>query len=141
MRWSKLKQRIESGFAAALAQRVQFHTTRYRNAHDGMGRSWITIDEAEIINMQHLTGEAAYENPKRFEKGVFTAYDLPTSMREFLNMNIEDAIDSDNPLIRAMAVIDRRLGKRRVQSLNASAETFPVDVLIRLRQESARNDA
>ena len=91
--------------------------------------------------MQHLAGEAANEAPERFEKGVFTAYDLPTSMREFLNMNIDDAMDSSNPLIRAIAVIDRRLGKRRVQLLDASTETFPVDVLIRLRQESAKIDA
>ncbi|MDA7859055.1 hypothetical protein N9B05_04470 [Mariniblastus sp.] len=139
MRWSKLKQLIESGFAPEIAGRVQFHTTRYRNAHDAMGRSWITLDDVEIANMQHLSGAAANEHPDRIENGIFTAYDLPNSMRQYLNMNIDEALSSDNPLIRAMAVIDRRLGKRRVQLLDAATETFPVNTLIHLRQNAEEN--
>ena len=140
MRWSKLKQRIEAGFARELSGRVQFCTTRYRNAHDGMGRSWITVDGEEIANMQHLAGEAACESSDSFEDGVFTAYDLPIAMRQFLNMSIDDALASSNPLIRAIAVIDRRLGKRRVQLLDASAENSPVDVLIDLRQAAIKSN-
>ena len=140
MRWSKLKQQIELRLAPELAGRIKFHTTRYRNAHDGMGRSWITLDDAEIISMQHLGGEGANENPDRFENGVFTAYDLPISMQQFLSMNIDDALVSENPLVRAMAVIDRRLGKRRVQLLDATSEISPVNTLIRLRQQIAADD-
>ena len=79
MRWSKLKQQIELRLAPEFAGRIKFHTSRYRNAHDGMGRSWITLDDVEVISMQHLGGEDANENPDRFEDGVFTAYDLPIS--------------------------------------------------------------
>lgn len=139
MRWSKLKQQIESGLAADVAGRVQFHTTRYRNAHDNMGRSWITVDGVEILNMQHLSGPSSSEHPDQHKNGVFTAYDLPNAMSQFLNMNIDDALSSANPLIRAIAVMDRRAGKRRIQLLDPSSETFPVTTFIRLRQTESDN--
>ncbi|MDB4564749.1 hypothetical protein N9099_02290 [Mariniblastus sp.] len=135
MRWSKLKQMIESGLAAEVSGRISFHTTRYRNAHDGMGRSWITVDDVEIINMHHLSGPAASEGPDRLEHGVFAAYDLPVAMTQFLNMNIDAALASNNPLIRALAVVDRRTGQRRIQSMDSVEEVFPVNAFISLRQE------
>jgi hypothetical protein len=139
MRWSKLKQRIESGFAPEIAERVEVHTTRYRRAHDGAGRSWITVDGAEIINMDMLSGEL-FPFETRAACGRYAAYDLPNSMRAFLNMNIGDALQSQNPLIRALAVIDRRIGKRRIQLLDPSTETSPVAEFIRLRQSVAMED-
>ena len=135
MKWSKLKQTIESGLAIDVADRICFHSTRYRNAHDGMGRSWITVDDVEIGSMQHLSGPAASEDPDRLDNGVFTAYYLPLAMRQFLNMNIDDALCSENPLIRAIAVVDRRTGKRRIQLLDPMEEIFPVNSMIRLRLE------
>ena len=139
MKWSKLKQTIESGLATDVAERICFHTTRYRNAHDAVGRSWITVDGVEIANMQHLNGPAASENPDRLENGVFTAYDLPLAMRQFLNMSIDEALCSENPLIRAIAVVDRRTGKRRIQLLDPLEEIFPVNSMIRLRLEGSNN--
>ena len=140
MQWSKLKQQIESGLAVDVADRIQFHTTRYRKSHDGMGRSWITLDDVEILNMQHLSGPSSSEHPGQHESGVFTAYDLPNAMRQFLNINIDDALLSTNPLIRALAVIDRRTGKRRIQLMDPSSEVFPVNTFIRLRQTNTEND-
>jgi len=125
--------------AADLHKRIRFHTTRYRNAHDGMGRSWITVDDVEIMNMQHLSGSAASEDSERHASGVFTAYDLPMAMREFLNMGIDVALSSENPLIRALAVVDRRTGNRRLKLLNPEEEVFPVDALLRLRLESSNS--
>ena len=139
MKWSKLKQKIESKLAAGVAGRIQFHTTRYRNAHDQMGRSWIAVDGIEIANMHHLSGQAAFENTDRQQHGVFTAYDLPDAMMEFLNMKIDAALTSENPLIRALAIVDRRTGKRRIQLMDAENESFPVNIFIRLRQENGEN--
>lgn len=140
MKWSKLKKKLESTLAANVAGRIQFHTTRYRQAHDQMGRSWITVDGTEITNMQHLSGAAAAESPSRVHAGVFAAYDLPEAMAEFLNMSIDSALVSENTLIRALAVVDRRTGKRRIQSMTPSEEVFPVNEFIRLRQTNLECD-
>jgi hypothetical protein len=50
MQWSKLKARVESFFAPAVAGRVELRTTNYRHVHDGAGRGWITIDGREVYN-------------------------------------------------------------------------------------------
>jgi len=139
MKWSKLKRLVESNLAADVADRIRFHTTRYRGAHDGMGRSWITLDGSEIMNMQHLSGSAALENTDRHQSGVYTAYDLPDAMAEFLTISIDDALVSKNPLIRALGVVDRRTGKRRIQLMDPCQEPFPVNEFIRLRRQKSEN--
>ena len=139
MKWSKLKRQIESNLATDVSDRIKFHTTRYRGAHDGMGRSWITLDGSEIMNMQHLSGAAALENPDRHQNGVYTACDLPDAMAVFLNLSIDDALTSKNPLIRALGIVDRRTGKRRIQLMDPSQEPFPVNEFIRLRQRTSEN--
>jgi hypothetical protein len=56
MRWSKLKQLIESAFAEDVRRRVQLWTTRYERAGDRYGRSWITIDGQQVISMCDYKG-------------------------------------------------------------------------------------
>src|SRR4051812_28421733 len=50
MKWSKLKQQVESMFAESVRGRVALWTTRYEKAHDRFGRSWITVDGREIVS-------------------------------------------------------------------------------------------
>lgn len=51
MRWSKLNQLVEDRMADSLQRRVEVHNARYRHAHDGEGRGWITVDKREVANM------------------------------------------------------------------------------------------
>ena len=39
---------------------------------------------------------------------------------EYINLNIDDAFSSDNPIIKSFAVLDKRLGKRRLKLINKS---------------------
>lgn len=55
MRWSKLKQKIEDGFADSVRGRVEVWSTRYRTAHDQEGEGWITIDRTRVHSMGTLT--------------------------------------------------------------------------------------
>lgn len=48
MRWSKVKQRIEAGFAPSVQGRVEVWQTRYHRAHDSDGEGWITLDGRNI---------------------------------------------------------------------------------------------
>ena len=147
MRWSKLKQQVESMFADGVRGRVELRTTRYEKAHDRYGRSWITVDGHEIVNMSNYLpcGDSAVDgHPGRFEAGVFAGYDLPAAMREYLSLSIDRALDSPNPLVRALAVLDRRAGRRRLARVDAVKEVPVVRELLALRraQEKAeRNGA
>ena len=125
MRWSKLEQQVEAMFADGVRGRVEVRTTRYAKAHDRFGRSWITVDGREVANMSNYLAcgdEIADGNPARFDAGVFAGYDLPNAMREYLGLSIDDAIASPNPLVRALAVLDRRAGERRLARIDAAKE-------------------
>jgi hypothetical protein len=137
MRWSKLKQRVEAMFADGVRGRVELRTTRYEKAHDRFGRSWITVDGREVVNMCNWLAcdEAVADgNPARFDAGVFAGYDLPLAMREYLMLSIDAAIASPNPLIRALAVLDRRAGKHRLARIDPAHEVSIVRVLLTVRR-------
>jgi hypothetical protein len=137
MRWSKLKQQVEAMFADEVRGRVALWTTRYEKAHDRFGRSWITVDGREIVNMCNYLrcgGSIADGNPDRFAAGVFAGYDLPMAMREYLRLSIDAAIASPNPLVRVLAVLDRRAGARRLARLNPDVDAPVVRELLNLRR-------
>jgi hypothetical protein len=137
MRWSKLKQQVEAMFAEGVRGRVELRTTRYAKAHDRFGRSWITVDGHEVANMSNYLpcGDSVADgNSARFEVGVFTGYDLPLAMREYLALSIDAAIASPNPLIRALAVLDRRAGERRLRRINPAKEVLLVRELLAVRR-------
>jgi hypothetical protein len=137
MRWSKLKQQVEAMFADSVRGRVELRTTRYGKAHDRFGRSWITVDGQEVANMSNYLAcgaSIADGNPDRFEAGVFAGYDLPLAMREYLALSIDAAIASPNPLIRALAVLDRRAGERRLARIDPGKETPLVKELLAVRR-------
>jgi hypothetical protein len=112
-------------------------TTRYEKAHDRFGRSWITVDGREVANMSNYLpcgNSVADGHPDRFNAGVFAGYDLPLAMREYLVLSIDDAIASPNPLIRALAVLDRRVGERRLARIDPASEVPIVRELLALRR-------
>lgn len=51
------------------------------------------------------------------EKGIFAQYDFFEAVKAFLNSPIEESLKSDNPIIKSLAVIDKRIGKRTLSKL------------------------
>jgi hypothetical protein len=147
MNWSRLKSQVESRFSDKVKGRVELRSTRYRRAHDQDGRAWITIDKKEIINMSTvrawgLAFWAAYhysrvEHPNDPDAGhrgwdpakenlhkqsIFWQTDLGQAMFDYLNLSMREILASDNILIRALGMLDARLGKRRALALDVENE-------------------
>lgn len=139
MMWSKLKSRIEAGFADCVRGRVEVWSTRYRRAHDEAGEGWITIDKTRVHSMGTLSfytaqylraaqGPAAEsltanERWKKAEdalaaEGILPLYGFNNALFEYLNLSIEDVLASDQMMIRAFGMFDKRLGKRRLLALD-----------------------
>jgi hypothetical protein len=140
MRWSKLKQRTEAMFADGVRGRVGLWTTRYHDARHYfglVGRGWITIDGRPIANMHKYLvapgGIFSDGHPGRFKAGIFSGWDLPLAAKQYLTLSIDDAFASENTLVRALAVLDRRAGRRRLAGLNPSDEIPLVAELLRFR--------
>lgn len=162
MRWSKIKANLDELRAPSLVGRLELYSTRYRHAHDDAGRAWVTFDGAEILNFSDLSFEREYyglahdirriNDPQKQSraalweaydharhvtqaKGNIARFDFAAAAVQYLTLTIDQALDSDHPLIRAFAIIDRRIGKRRLRALaQARSKEHPVvDKLLEVR--------
>lgn len=142
MRWSKLKSEIESGFCESLKKRISINSTTYGACT--CGHAWITMDKQVIANFctrafwntgpkldekkgRFVTGEIPEGKNKKYENqyvdyGELSRQDVHKACWEFLHkLNIDEALISDDPLIQTLSVIDKRLGKRRLQTLGVDS--------------------
>lgn len=165
MHWSKAKQLAESYFAPSMKRRVSLHSTKYRRADDGLGRGWITIDGEEAWNFctyRYYLGEQRLEGERRNApknltdvsagsdessgggiaktleaEGVMHQGYFEAAVRSYPLSSIEGLIQSDNTVHRALAMLDRRLGKRRLGAMSfADSESRLVVGLFLLRCEA-----
>lgn len=159
MKWTKLKSTIESRFAKSVRGRVEIWTTAYRKPDSVTGRGWITLDGEQIVNfgtalswlkhgayfhessntvcLKHPEVRAEERSPSNLiEEGEFSRFDLHLACWESLNMSIDDQLQSRNPLIRSLAVLDRRVGTRRLQKIDDEGEHPLVRFFIHLRRQT-----
>jgi hypothetical protein len=142
MHWSKLKQQVEGRFAESVTGRVELRLTSYRHAHDGNGRGWITVDGVEVANLcywrSNLEGEYVPEpglvrrwildddGMRRDDRtnlsGVMSPEVYTQTLMHYLSQSIDEALQSPNYLTKALAMLDRRLGKRRLGALEFGPE-------------------
>ena len=88
---------------------------------------------------QRADYHAAYDAAREVTaaKGNFAGWDFTVAARRFLSLSIEDALASDDPLIRALAMLDRRVGKVRLRRLVEDKVENPVVLeLLRVRCEA-----
>jgi len=135
MRWSKLKARVKERICPELRQRVDFHATSYRHSHDEAEKVWVTIDGVRLATYswyQKQFGPAERDDrgrlvrrnsfmPVALPKGdpawdktakMHLPQDFGDAMRVYLDLKIQEALKSPDPIVRAFALIDRRCGKR-----------------------------
>ena len=120
MAWSRLKSKIEERFAASLRKRVTIHITSYHDAGWLEGRGWLLIDGTEL--------PLASTQPYGVERAP-GQHDRPSfhqALADYLDLSISHAIASKDPMQRGLAMIDRRLGRRRFEALQLSPEEHPV---------------
>ena len=140
MKWSKLKKLTQDRFDDSLKGRVTLNSTRYGNCT--CGHAWLCLDGTVIANFC----TRAYWNRKYYDyeqecywhsivtdeesrryMGQYVEYgeqsrqDFYRSCWLFVHeLNIDQSLASSNPMIQSLAVIDRRLGKRRLQSIDTN---------------------
>ena len=148
MQWSKLKARVKEFICPELKDRIDFHLTSYRKSHDGADKIWITLDGEKVFTCNHYAYEFGerelvgsegknLEGAKDFlnENEIHKPKEFGDSMRNYLDMPIEEALQSANPFIKAFALIDRRTGNRTIEKLQISdSEHTLVKVFYNLRK-------
>lgn len=137
MRWSKLKKRIEENFAVNLKSRISIHSTAYGNC--SCGHAWLTVDGEVIANFctrahynRYMYGHeendrgVSPDEEKKYkgqyvEYGELSRQDVYEACWDYIHeLSIDEALLSDDPLIQALAVLDKRVGKRRFTKIRES---------------------
>ena len=156
MRWSQLKLRVEQKFATSLRGRVELFQTVYRRASHDSGEVWIAIDgkrsfswgemsafreEAKTYLKLRRAGLRALElnragRDSMQERGILFRWNINVLLLQSLSFTIEAALKHKSPLIRGLAVLDRRCGKRRLLMMIDNNEHPFVRVMLELRREA-----
>ena len=134
MRWSKVKKLVEDSFAESVKKRVQIYSTHYQCS---CGRGWITIDAEELVDLSTMLSSMIYrcvyheasnvpypKHPavsddertpnKLIEDGEFSRFDLHIACWDYLHQSVKDSLESKNPLIKSLAVLNAKVGKGRL---------------------------
>lgn len=64
--------------------------------------------------------------------GQYDDYEAIADLEAYLSLTIDDALASPSPLVRALAMVDRRIGKRRLRSMRVGQEEHPLVTLLYL---------
>ena len=145
--WSGIRNKLENDYLCpALRGRIQYFATSYwEESHDQTGRAAIRLDGVEVLRSNYYAYEQNYWNryqalrregvgeddPKApfrlahegtLNDGCFDNGFFYEAFHEFDNQSIEKSLVSANPLVRIFALLDRRLGKRRLLALEESME-------------------
>ena len=135
--WSGARKKLEEDYLCpALRGRVRYFATTYRESHDQEGRAAILVDGEEILKSNYF----AYDGPfwrtyytseekdahsveqNILDKGLFDQRVFYAAFQEFDNQSIEASLTSEHPIVRIFALLDRRLGKRRLIALEVAME-------------------
>ncbi|WP_185230346.1 SF0329 family protein [Teredinibacter franksiae] len=154
MKWTKLKKNVESFFSEKVKGRVELRAASYNGTHDNDGRGYITVDGKEVWNMCTLSYyskehekilkqlDAGAENicdaqikgiAELDKEGTYSQWGYYNHLQDYCSYSIDLSLVSDVPLIKSLAMLDSRVGKRRLKSLDVSSDHEMVVYFFNLR--------
>ncbi len=129
--WSGIKAKLENEYLAeSLRGRIQYFATTYRESHDREGRAAILCDGKEILRGEYYNKFAPLWEYKDIDdtalrEGAFDQRSFYEAFAEFDNQSIDKSLQSDNLLVRIFAILDRRVGKRRLLAMKGDISVQP----------------
>ena len=157
--WSKIRHKLANDYLAdSLKNHIQYFATSYSKCPDHEGRAAILLDGQQIIAgsyCEQWSKASLLPDDETLEKRLH--YEFPfmdnTALKysqfdqrcfyqafyEFDNQSIEKSLASQNLLVRILAVLDRRVGKRTLirikENIGSEPEIFRVFFNIRIKAE------
>ena len=135
--WSGIRKKLENTYLAeCLRGRIQYFATSYSKSPDHEGRAAIRLDGKEIISgcywnnwskahlfpkdetyQRRMQMEFAFMDDTALKLGIFDQRCFYNAFQTFDNQSIEDSLASEDLIVRIFAVLDRRVGKRRLLAM------------------------
>lgn len=143
--WSGARKKLEQDYLApSLRGHIQYYVTSYSRSPDHSGTAAIRLDGAELLRGSYWNfwlkadefpvGTSYSErlslvwdapNETSLALGAFDEATFYNAFNAFENQSIEASLASENLLVRIFAVLDRRLGKRRLLAMRESIGQEP----------------
>ncbi len=144
--WTKIRHKLEQEYLAeSLRGRLTYFVTAYHGTHDGdEGRAAIRLDGAEILKSNYYERMEAQlrhyysTEPSRrdtnvwrqsaneaIHDGTFYQRDFYFAFSVFDSQSITDSLYSENMLVRMLAILDRRVGKRTLEKIRSIIGELP----------------
>lgn len=143
--WSAMRKKLESEYLAeSLRGRLRYFATTYRRSHDREGRIAILLDGCEILQSNYYARWTARCEAERMliaageteniwersweaatEAGEFNENDFYRAFGIFDSQSISESLTDDNALVRMLALLDRRTGKRTLGKLRNTMRSEP----------------
>lgn len=154
-KWSNLKKRVESFFASSVAGVVELRAVSYNRAHDHDGRGYITVNGVEVWDMCTLKYypkevEKVYEQlgngasdigsaqtagiAELDREGTHSQFGFYRLLDQYCSNSIDTSLASEIPLIKCLALLDARTGKRRLKKITVDDEHEMVRYFYKLRR-------
>lgn len=155
--WSAMRKYLERDMLApSLRGRVRYSCAKFPQT-DEQGRFGIHVDGEpwKYFSMENIAG-SAWDGAKPFDRqrywngywrvkreiplsdrSEFDDEEFADALAKYRSMPIGDALNSENPIVRLFAILDRRVGKRTLakQCLSAQPPWLRPFYLLRLRGE------
>lgn len=96
---------------------------KYKNKLNVPRRFW---NGKEVENDFENRQVENYIDEIRLEEGIFDVWQFTDAVELFLSTSIECSLSSSNPLVRLLAIVDRRVGKRTLKKIMESTSAQPI---------------
>lgn len=141
--WSSLNKWLGECLCDELKDRITYFLTQYHKVHNSYGRAAIRLDGKELVcfswiercRQEYDVSEKHLEDPSlKFDEiydamkakwdgaGTYCEMDFLDAVLHFRNLSIPDALNSDDYLIRILAILDQRVGKRTLRKISESGD-------------------
>lgn len=140
--WSSLNNQLTDFLCNDLKNRISYFLTRYHKVHNSYGRAAILLDGKELVcfswiesyRREQILREAHEKNGVRWdyytpemiekwnENAIYSDWNFLAAATSFLEIPIDTALESDDYVIRILAILDRRVGKRTLNKIKEQGD-------------------
>ena len=140
--WSSLNKQLTDFLCDDLKNRISYFLTRYHKVHNSYGRAAILLDGKELVcfswiesyHREQILREAHEKNGVRWdyytpemiekwnENAIYSDWNFLAAATSFLEIPIDTALESDDYVIRILAILDRRVGKRTLKKIKEQGD-------------------
>lgn len=141
--WSSINNWLTDTLCDELKGRITYFFTIFRQAHDQPHCAAILLDGKELVRFKWINMyEQEYDDgelikqgvygpsslryemlkPKWDEEGTYSGNDFIYSVMKFHDMPIADALVSEDYIVKILAILDKRVGKRTLEKIREAGE-------------------